>query len=75
MRDFMYLIFRCDCGRATYAKEGASQKECACGKRIKVKSRRILQKAEDAQTAAEIVRKLQEEKYGGGIFTTADKIR
>jgi len=34
-----------------------------------------LEKAPDAETAAEMVRKLQEEKYGGGVFTTADKIR
>ena len=71
----MYLVFRCDCGRATYAREGASQKECACGKKLKVKSRRILYRVVDAQTASEMVRKLQEEKYGGGYFTTADKIR
>ena len=71
----MYLVFRCDCGRATYAKEGVSQKECVCGKKLKVKTRRILHKVEDAQAASEMVRKLQEEKYGGGYFTTADKIR
>jgi predicted house-cleaning NTP pyrophosphatase (Maf/HAM1 superfamily) len=71
----MYLIFRCNCGRAIYAKEGAKQKTCVCGRTWKVKDRKILKKAPDAETAAEMVRKLQEEKYGGGIFTTADKIR
>ncbi|MEN6592402.1 MAG: DUF1922 domain-containing protein [Methanobacterium sp.] len=71
----MYLIFRCNCGRAIYAKEGAKQKTCICGKTWKVKDRKILKKAPDAETAAEMVRKLQEEKYGGGVFTTADKIR
>ena len=71
----MYLVFRCDCGRAVYTKEGVSKKECVCGKNLKVKSRRILHKVEDAQTASEMVRKLQEEKYGGGYFTTADKVR
>ncbi len=40
-----------------------------------MKDRKILKKAPDAETAAEMVRKLQEEKYGGGVFTTADKIR
>lgn len=70
----MYLIFRCDCGRATYAKEGVSQKKCPCGKNIKVKSRRIIKKTEDVQTASEIIRELQEEKYGNAFFTTADKI-
>lgn len=71
----MYLIFRCTCGRATYTKEGVKQKRCVCGKTFKVKDRKILKKAPDAESAAEIVRKLQEEKYGGGIFTTADKLR
>ncbi len=71
----MYLVFRCSCARATYAKEGVSQKKCVCGKISKVKDKRILYKAPDAETAAEMVRKLQEEKYGGAIFTTADKIR
>ena len=75
IRDFMYLIFRCNCGRAVYAKEGVSQKKCVCGKILKVKSRRILHKAQDAQTASEMVRELQEEKYGSGYFTTADKLR
>ena len=71
----MYLIFRCNCGRAIYAKEGAKQKTSVCGRTWKVKDRKILKKAPDAETAAEMVRKLQEEKYGGGVFTTADKIR
>ena len=70
----MYLVFRCNCGRANYAREGVSQKKCVCGKTLKVKERKILQKAEDAQTASEIVRNLQEEKYGSGYLTTADKI-
>ena len=71
----MYLIFRCSCGRALYAKEGVSQKKCVCGKIFKVKDRRILKKAPDVETASEMVRKLQEEKYGGVVFTTADKLR
>jgi hypothetical protein len=71
----MYLIFRCNCGRANYAKEGVKQKKCVCGKTFKVKDKRILKRAPDAETAARIVRELQEEKYGGGVFTTADKIR
>ncbi len=70
----MYLVFRCDCGRATYAKEGTKQKKCVCGKNLKVKERRIIIKTEDAQRASEKVQELQEEKYGGAIFTTADKI-
>lgn len=71
----MYLVFRCNCGRAVYAREGVSQKRCVCGKILKVKGRKILHKAEDAQSASEMVRKLQEEKYGSGYLTTADKIR
>jgi Domain of unknown function (DUF1922) len=70
----MYLLFRCDCGRALYAKEGVSQRKCTCGKTLKIKSRRIILKTEDVQTASEMVRELQEEKYGGGYFTTADKL-
>ena len=70
----MYLIFRCDCGRAMYSREGVLQKKCDCGKIFKVNSRRIIAKTEDVQLAAEKVRELQEEKYGGAIFTTADKI-
>ncbi|HTX60846.1 MAG TPA: DUF1922 domain-containing protein [Methanobacterium sp.] len=71
----MYLVFRCDCGRANYARDGVKQKKCVCGKTMKVKNRKILKKAPDAETAAQMVRKLQEEKYGGVIFTTADKLR
>jgi hypothetical protein len=71
----LYLIFRCNCGRANYAKEGVLQKKCVCGKTFKVKDRRILHRASDAETASEMVRKLQEEKYGGAIFTTARELR
>ncbi len=72
---FMYLVFRCNCGRANYAREGTKQKKCVCGKILKIKDRKILKKAPDADTAAELIRELQEEKYGGAVFTTADKIR
>ena len=37
----MYFIFRCDCGRALYAKEGVATRKCVCGKTIKVKSDRF----------------------------------
>jgi len=70
----MYLIFRCDCGRAVYAKEGVNVKKCVCGKNLKVGQRRIIAKTEDHQTASEKVQELQEEKYGGVYFTTADKL-
>jgi hypothetical protein len=71
----MYLIFRCDCGRGMYAKEGVATRKCVCGKTIKVKTRRIIKKVEDFQTASDEVRDLQEEKYGGTFFTTADKVK
>jgi len=71
----MYLIFRCSCGRALYAKEGVSSKKCVCGKSFKIKDRRIIEKVPDVETAAQMVRELQEEKYGGVVFTTADKLR
>lgn len=57
-----------------YSKEGVVQKKCVCGKTFKLKSRRILAKAEDAQLASKKVRELQEENYGKAYFTTADKI-
>jgi len=64
----VYIIFRCDCGRALYAREGVKARKCVCGKTIKVKTRRILGKVESFQDAAYMVRKLQEEKYGPGGF-------
>ncbi|MBM4241725.1 MAG: DUF1922 domain-containing protein [Euryarchaeota archaeon] len=70
----MYIIFRCDCGRAIYTRKGVSKKKCPCGKTINVKTRRIISKTDDLKTASQIVRELQEEKYGGLRFTTADKI-
>lgn len=70
----MYLIFRCDCGRALYAREGVKTRRCVCGKTIKVKSRRILGKVENFQDAAYMVRKLQEEKYGPSGFLKKKKI-
>lgn len=70
----MYIIFRCDCGRAVYSKEGFASKKCVCGKPLKVKERRIIAKVEDADQASDMVRELQEEKYGGAYFTTADKV-
>jgi len=70
----MYLIFRCDCGRAVYSKEGVASRKCVCGKSLKVKGRRIIAKVEEAEQASDMVRELQEEKYGIAYFTTADKI-
>jgi hypothetical protein len=58
-----------------YAKEGVISRKCVCGKTIKVKTRRIIKKVENYQDASEEVRNLQEEKYGGTFFTTADKVK
>lgn len=71
----MYFIFRCDCGRVIYAKKGVATRKCSCGKTIKVKSRRILKKAESAEDASEIVRQMQEQIYGDSIFKTADEYK
>lgn len=71
----MYYIFRCDCGRVLYAKQGVKTRKCTCGKTIKVKSRRILQKVETANDASEAVQKMQEEIYGGSLFKTADEFK
>jgi hypothetical protein len=57
-----------------YSKEGVASKKCVCGKNLKVKERRIISMVEEAEQASDKVRELQEEKYGGAYFTTADKI-
>ena len=71
----MYLIFRCDCGRVLYAKKGVATRKCTCGKTIKVKGRRILQRVETAQDASYAVQKMQEEIYGNTMFTTAEEMK
>lgn len=70
----MYLIFRCDCGRVLYSKESVATRKCVCGKKLKVKLRRIFKKVETAEDASEAVRNMQEEIYGGVGFKTADKL-
>jgi uncharacterized glyoxalase superfamily protein PhnB len=57
-----------------YSKKGVATRKCVCGKTIKVKDRRILAIVEEAVQASDMVRELQEEKYGGAYFTTADKV-
>ncbi|MDL2245981.1 DUF1922 domain-containing protein [Methanobrevibacter sp. OttesenSCG-928-K11] len=71
----MYLIFRCDCGRVLYAKEGVATRKCVCGKSIKVKSRRIFKKVETNEEAAESVQEMQAEIYNNTDFIRADKIK
>lgn len=69
-----YLIYRCDCGRVLYSKEGAKTKKCTCGKTLNVKKRRILKTAGTAILATQAVQDLQEEIYGGSIFKTANQL-
>ncbi|MDR2624650.1 MAG: DUF1922 domain-containing protein [Methanobrevibacter sp.] len=71
----MYLIFRCDCGRALYAKEGVVTRKCVCGKTLKVKERRIFEKVETAEDATYAIQQMQEKNYGKTGFTTADSIK
>ena len=70
----MYLIFRCDCGRVLYGKEGVATRKCVCGKYLNVKLRRIFKRVETASEASEAVREMQEEINGPTGFTTADKL-
>ena len=70
----MYFIFRCDCGRVLYAKEGVATRKCVCGKSLKVKERRIFKKVETAEDASETVREMQEEIYGGTAFKKASDL-
>ena len=60
----MYYIFRCDCGRVLYAKKGVATRKCTCGKTLKVKSRRILQKVDTIEDATYAVQQMQEKIYG-----------
>ena len=70
----MYLIFRCDCGRVLYSKEGVATRKCVCGKSLKVKQRRIFKKVETAEDASEAVRDMQEEIYGSTVFKKASDL-
>lgn len=70
----MYLIYRCDCGRVLYSKEGTKTKKCTCGKSLNVKKRRILKIADNAALATQAVQQMQEEIYGGSCFKTADEL-
>ncbi|WP_323737339.1 DUF1922 domain-containing protein [Methanosphaera sp. ISO3-F5] len=69
-----YLLYRCDCGRVLYSKEGVKTKKCTCGKTLNVKKRRILKIADSIDLAIQGVQDMQEEIYGGSIFRTADEL-
>ena len=70
----MYLIFRCDCGRVLYAKEGVATRKCVCGKTLKVKGRRIFKKVETREEASYAVQKMQDEIYGNTGFIKASDL-
>lgn len=70
----MYYIFRCDCGRVLYAKEGIATRKCVCGKTIKVKGRRIFKKVETREEASYTVQKMQDEIYGNTGFMLASDL-
>ena len=70
----MYYIFRCDCGRVLYAKEGVATRKCVCGKTIKVKGRRIFKKVETREEASYTVQKMQDEIYGNTGFIQASDL-
>lgn len=70
----MYLIFRCDCGRALYAKEGVATRKCVCGKTIKVKHRRIFKKVKSREDASLAVQEMQEEIHGPTGFKLASDL-
>ncbi|MDO5848134.1 MAG: DUF1922 domain-containing protein [Methanobrevibacter sp.] len=70
----MYLIFRCDCGRVLYGKEGVATRKCVCGKTLKVKSRRIFRKVATREEASEAVQEMQDEIYGNTDFKLASDL-
>ena len=70
----MYFIFRCDCGRALYAKEGVDTRKCVCGKTIKVKSRRIFEKVATREEASLAVQEMQDKIYGNTGFMKASDL-
>ena len=70
----MYLIFRCDCGRVLYAKEGIATRKCVCGKTIKVKGRRIFKKVNTREEASYAVQEMQDEIYGNTGFILASEL-
>ncbi len=71
----MYLIFRCDCGRVLYAKEGRKTRKCVCGKVLEVKTRRIFQKVETREDASIAVQNMQEEIHGFTGFQKASDLK
>ncbi len=71
----MYFIFRCDCGRVLYAKEGVATRKCVCGKTIKVKGRRIFKRVNTREEASYAVQEMQDEIYGNTGFILASDLK
>ncbi len=67
----MYLIFRCDCGRVLYSKQGVATRKCVCGKTLKIKERRIFKKVNTREEATLAVQEMQDEIYGNTDFKLA----
>lgn len=70
----MYLIFRCDCGRVLYSKQGVATRKCVCGKTLKIKERRIFKKVNTREEATLAVQKMQDEIYGNTDFKLAGEL-
>lgn len=59
----MYLIFRCDCSRFLYSKAESKTRNCpVCGRRLKVRGRKIFYTVSTAKEASNVVRTLQTEE-------------
>ncbi|GEM_PF-128938 len=67
----MFIVFRCSCGRHLYAPKDSKTRTCPCGKRTILAKARVIAQAEDAQSAGEMVRKLQLGKHGMTGFLPA----
>lgn len=70
----MYLIFRCDCGRVLYSKQGVATRKCVCGKTLKIKERRIFKKVNTREEATLAVQEMQDEIYGNTDFKLAGEL-
>ena len=70
----MYLIFRCDCGRVLYSKQGVATRKCDCGKTLKIKERRIFKKVNTREEATLAVQEMQDEIYGNTDFKLAGEL-
>ena len=70
----MYLIFRCDCGRVLYSKQGVATRKCVCGKTLKIKERRIFKKVNTREEATLAVQEMQDKIYKNTGFMKASDL-